>query len=159
MQIDKQKIFKDSLFDGLYGVCSNMETKAPKKLLVLYRCLWKIEELFRINKHTLKMRPIYHRIPKRIRAHILICFLAYTILRWTKIKLKKAGLFFSLQELIDILKGVECFIIRDKIKKPAVSYCVPKALSEEAKQIYAVFNKDYPKRPYKLEKSLGRGKR
>ena len=64
--------------------------------------------------------------------------------------MKKAGLFFSLQELIDILKRVEFFIIRDKIKKPALSYCVPRALSKEAEQIYAVFKKDYPKRPYQL---------
>ena len=49
-----------------------------------YSSLWKIEELFRINKHTLKMRPIYHRLTKRIRAHILICFLSYTVLRHTE---------------------------------------------------------------------------
>ena len=62
--------------------------------------------------------------------------------------LKKSGLKFSLQELIDILKEVESFIIRDKIKKPALSYCVPRALSKEAKQIYAVFKKEYAKRAY-----------
>ena len=110
----------------LYGVCTNMEKKSAKQLFNMYRSLWKIEELFRINKHTLQMRPIYHRLSRRIRAHIMICFLSYTILRYTELTLKKAGLFFSLQELIDILKRVEFFIIRDKIKKPALSYCVPR---------------------------------
>ena len=150
VEIDEEKVFKDSLWDGLYGVCYNIERKGPGEILRMYRGLWKIEELFRINKHTLRMRPIYHRLSRRIRAHILICFLAYTVLRWTEIQLAKKGLCFSPQELIDILKRVGVFIIKDQVKKPSVSYCVPQALSKEAKQIYAVFGKDYAKRPYKL---------
>ena len=149
-RINWKKVEEEARWDGLYGVCTNMEKKSAKQLFNMYRSLWKIEELFRINKHTLQMRPIYHRLSRRIRAHIMICFLSYTILRYTELTLKKAGLFFSLQELIDILKRVESFIIRDKIKKPALSYCVPRALSKEAEQIYAVFKKDYPKRPYQL---------
>ena len=158
VEIDKEKIYQDSRWDGLYGVCSNREDKSPADILNSYRSLWKIEELFRINKHTLKMRPIYHRLSRRIRAHILICFLAYTVLKHTQIVLKKAGLYFSLQDLIDTLKTVESFIIRDKIKKPSFSYCIPRALSEPAQRIYTVFGKDYPKRPYKLERN-GNGKR
>lgn len=150
VEIDREKIDKDSLWDGLYGVCSNMDLKKPEEIVGMYRSLWRIEELFRVNKHTLKMRPIYHRRPRRIQAHILICFLAYTVLRWTEIQLKKAGLFFSSEQLIDILKDVETFIIRDQIKKPSVSYGVPRDLSKEAKRIYAVFNKEYAKRPYQL---------
>ena len=151
VEIDEDKILQDSLWDGLYGVCSNRKDKA-KQILESYRCLWKIEELFRINKHTLKMRPIYHRLTKRIKAHVLICFLAYAVLRQTEIKLKKAGLSFSPQELIDILKNVETFILKDIIKKPAVSYCIPRALSKPAQEIYSVFNKEFPKKPYKIEK-------
>ena len=151
VEIDKEKIFKDSLWDGLYGVCTNRKHKAAKELLNMYCSLWKIEELFRINEHTLKMRPIYHRLSRRIRAHILICFLAYTVLRHTEIVLKKAGLHFSPQELIDILKKAESFIIRDRIKNPSFAYCIPRVLSEQAQRIYTVFNKDYPVRPYKME--------
>lgn len=151
VEIDQEKIVQDSLYDGLYGVCSNIETKSPQETINLYRSLWKIEELFRINKHTLKMRPIYHRLPRRIKAHILICFLAYAVLRRTEIVLKKAGLELSPQGLIDTLKDAEGFIIKDKLKGASLSYCIPMSLSETAKQIYAIFGKDYPKRPYKLE--------
>jgi len=152
VEIDKEKIVKDSFWDGLYGVCSNMESKAPKRLLSLYRSLWKIEEVFRINKHTLRMRPIYHRLSRRIRAHILICFLAYTVLRWTEIKLAKGGLFFSSQELIDILRGVESFLIEDKVKRKGKEvYCVPRELSKPARQIYKAFNKQFATKPYRLE--------
>ena len=112
----------------LYGVCTNRKHEAAKELLNMYRSLWKIEELFRINKHTLKMRPIYHRLSRRIRAHILICFLAYTVLRHTEIVLKKAGLHFSPQELIDILKKAESFIIRGQNKKPLFCLLYSKGL-------------------------------
>ena len=151
VEIDQEKIFQDSLYDGLYGVCSNIETKSPQETISLYRSLWKIEELFRINKHTLKMRPIYHRLPKRIKAHILICFLAYTVLKKTEIVLKKASLELSPQALIDTLKDAEGFIIKDKTEGSTLSYCIPRALPKVTEQIYAIFNKDYPKRPYKLE--------
>ena len=150
VEIDRQKIFEDSLWDGLYGVCSNTR-KGSKELLDMYRCLWRIEELFRINKHTLKMRPMYHRLSRRIRSHILLCFLAYTVLRYAEIELKKAGLSFSPQELIDVLKGVESFIIRDTVKKQGGEvYCVPRELSPSALQIYKAFKKKCLTRPYLL---------
>ena len=81
----------------------------------------------------------------------MICFLAYTVLRHTEIVLKKAGLYFSPQELIDTLKKAESFIIRDRMKKSSFAYCIPRVLSEQAQRIYNVFNKDYPVRPYKME--------
>ena len=149
VEIDKNKIFQDSLYDGLYGVCSNIENKPPQETISLYRSLWKIEELFRINKHTLKMRPIYHRLPKRIKAHILICFLAYAVLRKTEIVLKKAGIKLGPKTLIDTLKDAEGFIIKDKVKGTGLSYVIPRSLPQITQQIYGVFNKDYPKRPYK----------
>ena len=36
-----------------------------------YKELWIIEKAFRINKNDIKIRPIYHRLPKRIEAHTL----------------------------------------------------------------------------------------
>ena len=149
VEIDQDKIVQDSLYDGLYGVCSNIEDKPPQETINLYRSLWKIEELFRINKHTLKMRPIYHRLPKRIKAHILICFLAYAVLKKTEIALKKAGIKLGPQTLIDTLKDAEGFIIKDKVKGTSLSYVIPRSLPKITQQIYGVFGKNYPKRPYK----------
>ena len=152
VEIDTSKVLKDSLWDGLYGVCSNIEYKDAKELLDMYHSLWKIEELFRINKHTLRMRPIYHRIPRRIRAHILICFLAYSVLRYTEIVLKKADCFISPQELIDTLKEVELFVIKDKRRRGGATYVIPKALTKKAQQIYSAFQKTFPDTPYPLRK-------
>jgi len=126
------------------GFARIKERTSAKKLLSMYRSLWKTEELFRINKHTSKMKPICHRLSRRIRAHILMCFLAYTVLRHTQIVLKRAGLSLSPEQLIDILKEVEFFLIWDKLKKSSFSYCIPRVLSKEAQQIYTLFGRDYP---------------
>ena len=73
-KIKKGAILEDEKWDGIFGICTNIKDISAKELYSSYKKLWKIEESFRINKHTLKMRPIYHRLTRRIKAHFLICF-------------------------------------------------------------------------------------
>ena len=77
------------------------------------------------------------------------------VLRDTEIKLSKKGLFLSPQELIDILHGVESFLIKDKVKRRGGGggevYCVPRELTREAEKIYKAFGKKFPTRPYLLK--------
>ena len=84
----------------------------------------------------------------------MICFLAYVVLKKTEIALKKAGLELSPQGLIDTLKDAEGFIIKDQTKGSSLSYCIPRSLPKVTQQIYAIFGKDYPKRPFKWEEGL-----
>ena len=46
-----------------------------------YSKLWQIEDCFRVAKHDLRIRPIFHWTPQRVRAHLLIRFLALVCLR------------------------------------------------------------------------------
>ncbi len=46
-----------------------------------YRSLHKVEKAWRHIKSYLKIRPVYHRLGIRIRAHVLICFLAFYLVR------------------------------------------------------------------------------
>ena len=93
------EVQEEARWDGLYGVCTNIEGKSAEKLFNIYRSLWKIEVVLD--------QQAQFKNASNLRAHIMICFLSYTIL----LKLKKAGLSHSM-ELIDILKAVESFIIR-----------------------------------------------
>ncbi len=71
--IDNVKLAADSKWDGLKGYLTN--TNLPKeKIIENYSHLWKIEKAFRVSKHDLKIRPIYHRLQRRIEAHITINF-------------------------------------------------------------------------------------
>jgi transposase len=78
---DHEKIADDSLLDGYYGIRTG-ETEMPAgEVMDAYHMLWKIEERFRITKSTMKVSPVLHWTPKRIRGHFLMCFLAFMMER------------------------------------------------------------------------------
>ena len=78
IEIDYDKFNKDKQWDGLKGYLTNTKLK-PKQIIDNYKNLWQIEKAFRISKTDLRIRPIYHRIERRIEAHICIAFTAYAI--------------------------------------------------------------------------------
>jgi len=135
-RINEQKIAEDSLWDGLHGVVTNIKGKSLQDILSRYRQLWKIEEAFRVCKHTLKMRPIYHWKTKRIEAHIAICFLAYSLSYTMKYRMEQRGLNFSIQKMREILKRDQYSLIEDAHKK---LYRMPSQFNVPIKQIYEAF--------------------
>ncbi|MGI5830541.1 MAG: IS1634 family transposase [Bradymonadia bacterium] len=80
--INEEEIAQDALWDGLHGVITNVTQEDASDILTQYRGLWQIEEAFRVNKHNLRMRPIYHWTEERIHAHICICFVAYSLAKY-----------------------------------------------------------------------------
>jgi len=78
VSIDKEKFERDKIWDGLKGYVTNCKLK-PEEIIANYRNLWHIEKAFRMSKTDLRIRPIYHRLRKRIEAHICLSFVAYTI--------------------------------------------------------------------------------
>ncbi|MYE07501.1 MAG: IS1634 family transposase [Oligoflexia bacterium] len=136
-RLNEQKIEEDSRWDGLHGVITNIDNQSAHQLLTRYRQLWKIEEAFRVCKHSLKMRPVYHWKKKRIEAHIAICFLAYSLSYTMKHRMEQRGLKFSLQKMREVLKRDQYSLIEDAHKK---LYRMPSKYSEPIKQIYEAFN-------------------
>ena len=135
-RFNEEKIKEDSRWDGLSGVISNMEDKSAEQLLSRYRQLWKIEEAFRVCKHTLKMRPVYHWKKKRIEAHIAICFLAYSLSYTMKYRMEQRGLNFSIQKMREILKRDQYSLIEDADKN---LYRMPSKSTEQVRAIYEAF--------------------
>jgi transposase len=78
VEIDYEKFKQDKSWDGLKGYVTNTKL-APEQIMENYRNLWHIEKAFRMSKTDLRVRPIFHRLRKRIEAHICISFAAYTI--------------------------------------------------------------------------------
>jgi transposase len=68
-------------FDGIYVIASNVkETKATAEDLInAYRDRMEIERSFHQLKSFVEIRPIYHQIESRIKAHIGICVLSYLL--------------------------------------------------------------------------------
>ncbi len=76
------------------------------EVITHYGQLWKIEKAFRISKTDLRIRPIYHRLQRRIEAHIYIAFCAYKIYKELERLLKEKKAELSPEKTIDILKTI-----------------------------------------------------
>lgn len=105
ISIDKQKYKADAKWDGLKGYSTN--TKLTKdEIIENYNHLWQIEKAFRISKTDLRIRPIYHRIKRRIEAHICIAFCAYKVYKELERQLKIKTANMSPEKAIDIAKTI-----------------------------------------------------
>lgn len=78
-RVDKSKLREAELRDGHYLLRSNVTGGDPAVLWARYVQLTQIESVFRSLKSELGIRPVYHRLERRVDAHILIAFLAYCL--------------------------------------------------------------------------------
>jgi len=105
VEIDHDKYKADGKWDGLKGYNTNTDLK-PKEVISAYRNLWTVEKAFRISKSDLRTRPIYHRKDIRIKAHICICFMAYTLYKELerRLTINKTGI--SVESAINEIKDI-----------------------------------------------------
>ena len=81
---DSEGIAAEAALDGLYVIRTSVEKGKLDSAEVVrsYKLLAGVERAFRTMKSVdLQVRPVYHRLEERVRAHIFICMLAY-YLRW-----------------------------------------------------------------------------
>ena len=132
ISIDREKFEQDASWDGLKGYLTN-STLPNDQIIDNYRQLWHIEKAFRINKNDLKIRPIFHRMKRRIEAHICISFVAYKIYRELERQLKEKQAGLSPEKAIGIAEPI--YGIR--VKVPATGKFIYKImlLSEEQKRL------------------------
>ncbi|NLB27043.1 MAG: IS1634 family transposase [Bacteroidales bacterium] len=135
--IDKEKIEQAGKWDGLKGYLTNAKLDKDQ-IIENYRHLWMIEKAFRISKTDLKIRPIYHRLQRRIEAHICISFTAYKVYKELErqLKIKKAGI--SPERAIEIAES----IFELQIKMPQNGQIMSKILllTEEQKYLASIFH-------------------
>ncbi|PTR14100.1 hypothetical protein C8J28_11895 [Cereibacter azotoformans] len=91
--LDGAAIAEAELFDG--------------KLALLTNALADIERGFRVLKSDIEIAPVHHRLPERIRAHALICFLALVLYRVMRMRLKAKGHAASPRTALDLLARIQ----------------------------------------------------
>ena len=79
--VDKAKIAAEERLDGKYLIRTSDDTLSLKDIVLGYKQLYDIERGFRTLKSELELRPVYHRRSDRIKAHVLICWLALLMIR------------------------------------------------------------------------------
>lgn len=79
---DQKRIDEESAVDGIYVIRTSVSSEklSSSDAVRCYKQLSGVERAFRSVKTVdLKIRPVHHRLEKRVRAHVLLCMLAYYV--------------------------------------------------------------------------------
>ena len=92
--------------DGKLLLVTNTDA-APAEVVQRYKSLADIERGFRVLKSDIEIGPVYHRLPQRIRAHALVCFMALVLFRVMRMRLKASQREESPTRLIEKLQRIQ----------------------------------------------------
>jgi hypothetical protein len=90
-EIDDKRVAQDAQYDGLYVLRTNTALN-PLAVMLRYRELLKVEDIFRTTKSILDTRPIYHQRDASIRGHVFCSFLALLLRKRLEDRLAAARL-------------------------------------------------------------------
>lgn len=150
LRLDKAKIRREEKLDGKYLISTSDEWLSAEDIVMGYKQLFEIERVFRDLKHVIDIRPVNHRLPERIQAHVLLCWIAMLLIRvtenntnetWSRIKKK----------LFSIKLGInQC--LEGKIHESS-------PLSGEQKILFSTLGLNTPPRYFKLPIPLKKAKK
>ncbi len=118
--INQEKIQEDEKWDGLKGYITNTSLSA-KDVYEQYNGLWVVEKAFRITKGTLEIRPMFHFTPRRIEAHVCICFVAYKVYKEMERILKINKINLSVDKVLNIAKTITTIKVKLPISETTLS--------------------------------------
>jgi transposase len=91
----------NELSEGCYLLRTNLAATDPCLLWKQYIQLTEAEWAFRITKDELEIRPIWHQKADRVKAHILVCFLAYVLWKTLGAWMERSGLGSAPRTLVE----------------------------------------------------------
>lgn len=89
-KLDKAKLESEKRLDGKYLLLTSDDTLPAADVALGYKQLLEVEDAFRTLKQTLELRPVYHRLSRRIKAHVVICWLALLLIRVAEVRAERA---------------------------------------------------------------------
>jgi transposase len=81
LRVDKKKITAEERLDGKYLLRSSDPKLSAEDIALGYKQLLEVERGWRDMKQIIDLRPVYHRREDRIRAHVVLCWLALLMIR------------------------------------------------------------------------------
>ncbi|MGA7882739.1 MAG: hypothetical protein WCD63_17890, partial [Terrimicrobiaceae bacterium] len=103
---NKARLRGAKLRQGAYLLRTNLDPMDPDALWRQYVQLTEVEAAFRALKSELAIRPIWHRIQRRVEAHILVAFLGYCLWVCLKQKLKVVAQSITPARALESLRSV-----------------------------------------------------
>ena len=81
LRIDRAAVAAEERLDGKFLLRTSDPTLSAEDVALGYKQLLEVERAWRDLKTSLELRPVYHRKQQRIRAHVLLCWLALLLVR------------------------------------------------------------------------------
>ena len=97
---------RERAYEGKYLIQTEEPDLTPVEAVQAYKELSEVERAFRELKDIIELRPIYHRRPERVRAHIFMAALAFLLDRALEKKLKAARVAMSAAEALKALRTI-----------------------------------------------------
>ena len=148
LQVDQVKMEEEKRWDGLHGVVTNLTQMEAEEVLGHYRGLWQVEEAFRVSKHDLRVRPIFHWTPARIRVHLAITFMALLCVRHLAYRVELQSRRLSPEAIRTALLHVQSSVLEHLGTRRR--YVIPSSVSREAEKIYQVMGLKHSRVPFEL---------
>lgn len=149
ISINEEKIKLAERWDGLHGVITNCTHMPVQEILSHYKGLWQIEETFRISKSNLRMRPIFHWTPPRIKAHIAICYMALACVRTLEHMVRLQYKKLSPEVIRKDLSSLELSLLVDV--STGRHYALPSKATNNAKKIYKILGMRWRETVYPIK--------
>jgi transposase len=103
---------REKQIEGKYVISTGEQNWNVLDAVALYKELSDVEQGFRQLKDVLEMRPIYHRVEHRVKAHIFVAALALLLQRLLQRRLGEAGIDFSAERALEALSTVHLVTLR-----------------------------------------------
>ncbi len=116
--VDEAALAQAELMDGKLLLVTNVADLNPAEIVQRYKALADIERGFRVLKSEIEIAPVYHRLPERIRAHAIICFLALIIYRVMRQRLRLANSDLSPEKALAQLRRIQRHKVRINQAEP-----------------------------------------
>ncbi len=84
LRVDAAAVKNEERLDGKYLLRATDPTMSTQDIALGYKQLYEVERGWRSMKTSLDLRPVYHRLEERIRAHVILCWLALLLVRVTE---------------------------------------------------------------------------
>ena len=81
LRIDRRAVAVEENLDGKFLLRTSDPTLSAEDIALGYKQLLEVERGWRDMKSTLDLRPVFHRLEDRIRAHVILCWLALLLIR------------------------------------------------------------------------------
>jgi hypothetical protein len=105
--VDEQAKAQAESMDGKLLLVTNVADLKPQEVVNRYKALADIERGFRVLKSEIDIAPVYHRLPQRIRAHAMLCFLALILHRVMRQRLQLAKSELSSDQALAQLRRIQ----------------------------------------------------